>query len=529
MNELTNFAERDFVEQVTILGEIEKQTKVEAIPALAALHVAQAGNQAVSHMIRQTLRTLLTNSETETVKALSSDDAVLVPLAIEVAKEKQFPSAVPHLIQLTRTEQDGGQLVRVLAALSTVESAETLDIFRRFIQHGDDVVAAHSIVTLGQYRDAGALPALCDIVKAGEADERYEQCSVMTEAAIRSIGAIGGEEAVKFLAAMIHHRNPTARAFIHETLINIGEEAVAHIAPLFDTGDTDQRILAANVLMRIGGKTAGNTLINALDKGAAKHANIRFAIYEALGHIPSMKSIVCLVDAISETDEMVLLAVVIALDKQVNPGVITKLRDAITADAAHGVRLANAITGAKAFNLIDALYHCDATIGQMLVDAIAAQRDTDAIAAMIERLTASEQSSAKAHIDTLKALEATASAKTVLAVDDSEAMLYFYRGLASTLNLHIETAADGKQALEVLQALTQIDLIITDMNMPNMDGIEFTRQVREEAKWESLPIIMATTESESSQTQLAAKAGVNAFIKKPFTKETLAEQIQKLL
>jgi len=70
---------------------------------------------------------------------------------------------------------------------------------------------------------------------------------------------------------------------------------------------------------------------------------------------------------------------------------------------------------------------------------------------------------------------------------------------------------------------------VVDMNMPEMDGIEFTTRVRGNPLYEGLPIVMATTESEKSQARLAKNAGVDAFLIKPFKAEVLSHRIKKVL
>jgi len=119
--------------------------------------------------------------------------------------------------------------------------------------------------------------------------------------------------------------------------------------------------------------------------------------------------------------------------------------------------------------------------------------------------------------------------KKVLAVDDSQTMLLFYRTAASDLGLDLTTTTNGKEALECLKQDKTFDLIITDMNMPIMDGIEFTRTIKEDPALKEIPIIMATTESEKSQARLAQNAGVSSFIKKPFTVQILQNKIKPFL
>jgi CheY-like chemotaxis protein len=74
-----------------------------------------------------------------------------------------------------------------------------------------------------------------------------------------------------------------------------------------------------------------------------------------------------------------------------------------------------------------------------------------------------------------------------------------------------------------------VDLVVTDMNMPVMDGMQLVEQIRNDPDHESVTIVMVTTEKEASQRGLAENAGVDAFITKPFRPEELKEMLGKLI
>lgn len=89
-------------------------------------------------------------------------------------------------------------------------------------------------------------------------------------------------------------------------------------------------------------------------------------------------------------------------------------------------------------------------------------------------------------------------------------------------------AADGTDALALLQS-RQVDLVITDVNMPRMNGIDLTRQLRGLSHMAKTPIILLTTESESSKKAEGRAAGATGWIVKPFTQEQLLALIAKVL
>ena len=117
----------------------------------------------------------------------------------------------------------------------------------------------------------------------------------------------------------------------------------------------------------------------------------------------------------------------------------------------------------------------------------------------------------------------------ILAVDDSPTMR---RIIINTLKragyADVVEAGDGKDALAKLK-VEDVNFVITDWNMPEMDGLTFVKTVRGMDQYKALPILMVTTRSVKDDIVEALKAGVNNYIVKPFTPDTLKEKIEQVL
>lgn len=531
MQMLQAFAQKDLAEQVNLLQTIESEKPVDAIPVLCELCEAHAEDPTIGYMIKNTLRVLFSANESETVSAIQSSLPSVTKIAVEIAGQRKFASAVPILGDLVQHATENSSLFQYLSALSGMRDAETAGLFRQHITHADPLISALCAEMMGIFKDEGSTRALCAIIEAGETDDNYETCDIPEVNAIKALGEIGNEVSISYLVSKIHHRNPTARFLVHEELKQLGEPVLPFLKAIFDETDVDRKIMAANVCQMIASKAAGDLLVNAIDKGAAEHPNIRFAVYEAFGDIPSMKSLVCLVDALSEKEAPLLLAVVASLDKQVNPGVLQNIKRRIESDADHGARLIKAIVATHALNIFEAFYTGEPDLARQIIAQVKATREAEVLEAFKQRLGSMDApgagDDAAQLMDTLAHARPAGERTKLLAVDDSKGMLFFYRSFASDFDYGLSTAENGRQALALLEKGESFDLIITDMNMPEMDGIEFTRKVRENMFFSDTPIIMATTESDSSQVQLAQNAGVSSFIQKPFKPEVLNEKVKQ--
>jgi two-component system chemotaxis response regulator CheY len=116
----------------------------------------------------------------------------------------------------------------------------------------------------------------------------------------------------------------------------------------------------------------------------------------------------------------------------------------------------------------------------------------------------------------------------ILIVDDFSTMRRIVKNLLADLGFsNTAEAEDGNSALTALRTST-IDFVITDWNMPGMTGIELLRSIRADDKLKHLPVLMVTAEAKREQIIEAAQAGVNGYIIKPFTAQTLQEKLAKI-
>lgn len=118
---------------------------------------------------------------------------------------------------------------------------------------------------------------------------------------------------------------------------------------------------------------------------------------------------------------------------------------------------------------------------------------------------------------------------TFLVVDDFQTMRRLVKSFLKDLGFtNIVEAEDGMAALRVLGS-TPIDFVITDWNMPRMQGIELLRAIRADQKLAKLPVLMVTAEQKREQIVAAAEAGVSGYIVKPFSGQALEEKLKKII
>lgn len=118
-------------------------------------------------------------------------------------------------------------------------------------------------------------------------------------------------------------------------------------------------------------------------------------------------------------------------------------------------------------------------------------------------------------------------AQRILTVDDSPTMRKMIEMTVKTGGYDVVEAADGQAALELLKNCS-VDLVISDINMPNLNGIDLTRQLRANPKFAKTPIILLTTESDPEKKQEGKAAGATGWIVKPFNPVKLIDAVRRV-
>jgi two-component system, chemotaxis family, chemotaxis protein CheY len=119
----------------------------------------------------------------------------------------------------------------------------------------------------------------------------------------------------------------------------------------------------------------------------------------------------------------------------------------------------------------------------------------------------------------------------ILVVDDSAAIRKILQRVLRQTGMAIRTiyeAGDGQEALEVLQG-QKVDLVLTDINMPKMDGLQLLGAMKASSQWRQIPVVMITTEGGETKVGEAVKLGAVGYVRKPFTADQIKEKLVGIL
>ncbi len=523
---LDDFRNKEFLDQIAILNEIAGNRDSEALPGLIDLLKKPVGDTSIDYMVVNALNAVLSSDEAMVIEGLSDAHDGFRILCIRVAGEHAFSRAADSLVAMAQSESDPDRLMEILTSLSRIGDPIAKEVFRTQLNHADEFIKSSCIEALGKFGDIESIQTFKELVCESETPERYKVCDIITWKAIEALASFATEETIAFLVSKLHHKNPTVRRIITDSLVTIGKPAIPPLLNSFETGDIDSKILSANVLGFIGDRAGADGLVAAFDRGLVDDLNVRYAVYEALGRIGTMKGIICLVDGLQEQDELILMAVIGGLEKHVNPGMMSALNKLLCIADDQSDRLAKAVIVSKATTIFDSLYE-KGEAADKLIEALAKSKDPEIIESFMGVLT--KVGGSRVEKDLARLPKLSSVTRKALAADDSRSMCAMHRAILTDLGLVPSIGSNGEEAYAYVEQGEKFDIVITDMNMPIMDGMELVGKLRHTPGYEEVPIIMVTTESEASQQSLAKKAGVTAFVTKPFKPDTLKAKIMELL
>ncbi|MDJ0781591.1 MAG: HEAT repeat domain-containing protein [Desulfosarcinaceae bacterium] len=433
---------------------------------------------------------------------------------VAVAAEIRLEEALPAIMGILNEEHDEKILQRAIVALGQIGDPSVTTALSEYLysNHVELVIAA--IEALGQLGTPTAFKRL---------SEKLDDDPDLDLMILNVFQQSPGPEALEKLNGCLSSHHAHIRNAAKQILIQLGSRAVPSLMENLTQDDPDLCIHTLNVLGDIGDEAA-IPAIRKLLFNEPKDANVRFAAYEVLGRLPVQKGAITLAAGLHDAVPNVRTAAATAIDNNYAPVLAAGLKNMVRETSEETDQIAQAVIEGECdrifLGLVEAPAFQETILHMLKVDAHAAIRDHFEVllrengqAELADRLGsgAAEAASQK-------------DALTVFAVDDSRMILNIYRSVLHKLGLAPELFELPAEAIERVREMRP-DVILTDLNMPEISGIELTRQVRQWFSAEQMPIVMVTTQNESQDNEAAIAAGVNRILHKPFTETTIGQAL----
>lgn len=464
-------------------------------------------------IIRETLLSTLIAYQDRLPELLTSSKISDKAELIRVVGELRLEEATPALLDIAATSEDEAQIQLIIDSLGLIGDPQAINLLTDYLYAANRQLIIAAVQALGQVGTPTAMHRLSE--RMGTDNEiDYMILSIFSE--------VQDQISIDKLNDTIRSHYAHMRTFAKSELVKIGAKVVPALIENLLQNDPDFLIHTLNVLGEIGDESAIVPIRKLLDN-EPKSANVRFAAYEALALLPLKKGAYTLTAGLLDKEDHVCVAAARAIDKNFSPILGAGIKNMLRGPEDEARHVAKIIVNGQVDNVF--LYLAEDEVFQelALIYLPHAHRDIRDHYQLILQKNGHDDFARKVTADEDKTVR-----PKVVAVDDSRMILNIYKATLHELGYEPILFEFPSSAIEWLKSEKPL-MVLTDLNMPDITGIQLTERVREKYSAKLLPVVMVTTQNESQDNDAAYAAGVSAILHKPFNSKTLGEAMQKVL
>ena len=328
------------------------------------------------------------------------------------------------------------------------------------------------------------------------------------------VATIQDDLSLEILNKTLQSRSAVLRNYSKAKLIALGSKAVPLLSANLTSPDPDLQIHSLNALLLIGDESAVRP-IRKLITTLPQNANVRFAAFEALANLPIRKGDYIWASGLLDPESNIRLAAARAIERTLDDILAAGIRNMVKSQDEEALQVVRAVLDSQAENIFLNLIRHDIGL-ELITDYLATQAHPEIRQFFVQILAkAGYTDLAQAILEESTRQPGTKKGAKVCAVDDSRMVLSIYRSVLNELGYDPELFHNPETALAWL-ACNPVQFLCTDLNMPEMTGIDLTRALRKLYDKNQLPIIMVTTQNDLRDSNDALAAGVNCIAAKPF-------------
>ena len=502
---LMHIGEVDDKTKNRLVYEVSKGDLSFSVPLMIYLLHEQAEIMERMPIVRETLLSSLIAYPERLIDFLQDPDVNPKNELISIAADLKLDEATPVLIDLLAQSDEESKIHHLIEALGQIGNPEATNTLTDFLYAANRDLIIAAVQSLGM---VGTPTAMHRLAERMGTDNEIDFMILSIFAEVQDHVSL--EKLNETLASHYAHM----RSYAKKELVTIGPKAVPFLIENLNRRDPDFLIHSLNVLGDIGDESAVVPIRNLL-QNEPKSPNVRFAAYEALALLPLRKGAYTLTAGLTDQEDHVCVAAARAIDQNFSDILAAGIKNLLRSQNDEARHITKIIVNAQVDKVFLSLAGEDFFRELALVYLPHTHRDirkhyytllkANGYGDFAQMMVGDEQEEQK---------------PKVVAVDDSRMILNIYKATLHELGYDPVLFEFPASALEWLQKEKPL-MVLTDLNMPDITGVQLTEQVRKKYTPAELPIIMVTTQNESNDNEAAQKAGVSKIIHKPFNAKTL--------
>jgi len=523
---IQSFGEISAKTQARVLFEIFKAPDTIAFPLLEQLSRVQVGAAEIRDKIAELIYEKSYNNTARIVDSIRVKDTKNKAFYVAIAGNLKIRATLPSLGDIILDATDERLLLEAIAAVGKIGDPSSSSLIAPFLGSESAKLRLAAIDALADLGGPSAIKKLCETLTGKSSTD---------VAVIDALARIQDHQSLEKLAELLSSRFADLRNTAIDRLVTIGPKAIPFVVDCLKTSDDDTVIHCLNILGNIGDLTALPAIVKVIYDDP-KNPNVRFAVYEAMERLPSNKSAVSLAQGLTDPVNHVSMAAAKAIDKNLSTILVAGLRNMIEAQDAQSMEVVATLLDSGADNVFNVLLDSE-VFQNYAVRHLTERAHPDIVSHNLELLGKKGLGQLVRLVqDKLK--PEGVHAVHILAVDDSKTMLKIYMRMVHDMGFAIDAHEYPTKALAAAKA-TKPDLLITDLNMPVMNGVQLSQEIRKVYNSQQLPILMITTQSDiigqamsgkgSGSEDAIQQAGIDLVLNKPFQADDLKNAIFRLL
>ncbi|MCG8614577.1 MAG: HEAT repeat domain-containing protein [Desulfobacterales bacterium] len=426
------------------------------------------------------------------------------------------------------SESDPDVLSAAITSLGILRRDDSLDAFASLAAHPDLGVRKSAVFAVAAHGSKAAVDKLLKFL--GE-DEATNKLTVEALSDMQDIYAL--DKLTRLLSSSVTNVRDTAI----DQLMKLGSKATPLLTRAFQNAEADYLVHLITTLGYIGDPAAINAILDIINT-QPKDANIRQAAYEAMERIPSPKTAICLAQGLQDPVEAVRMSAARAIDKNLSKPLVAGLKNIVRDGSDASKTTVAALIDTEASNIFNFLVQ-EESFQSLAKEHIVKTASPATRKSFLKHMSGIGQKELVDAVNNDVVENGTADEKQtkIIVVDDSKMMLRLYQNKLSALGFTPVTFHMPEEAIPAILK-EKPDLVITDLNMPNISGLELTREIRRKYTRQDLPILMITTQSDFVEEKtgdidvndaILKKSGINKVLHKPFTDEAFRSSVHEFI
>ncbi len=450
-------------------------------------------------------------------------------LFLKAAEDLLLKETAPSLEQILAQDRDPDILSAAISALGKLRIPETLSVLTAMAAHSDTQVRREAVFAIAEHGNDAAVDQLIRLIGR---DEETNKLAVDALTDIQTIYSL--DQMTSLLESGITNVRDTAI----DQLIKLGNKATPILARASRNATADYLVHLITTLGYIGDPTAIPAILDIINTQPAD-PNIRQAAYEAMERIPSPKTAISLVQGLQDPEESVRMSAARAIDKNLSKALVAGLKNVVREGSQDSRNVVAALIDSDSTNIFKFLVEEESFLTLAETYLTVGKAAPSIRKGFLKQMAVIGQ---KTFVESLTGKLAGQSgpkeqSAQIVVIDDSKMMLKLYQNKLSAIGLQALTFDRPEEAIP--QILTKKpDLVITDLNMPNISGLELTREIRKKFSRKDIPILMITTQSDFIEEKdgdikvndkVLTQSGINLVLHKPFTDEAFQKAIKRFI